>query len=209
MIKDTKTNIKINYDKKMLESIKKLDGQKERLLLHVCCAPCSSAVLERLAPYFLTSVYFYNPNMDNIEEFTHRALEEQRFIKQSGLAEETIIVPYRHEEYIEKISGLENELEGGRRCERCFRLRLENTAKYAREHNFSWFTTTLTISPYKNAPLLNKIGVEIAEKYGINYLESDFKKRSGYLRSIELSKQYGLYRQNYCGCEFSLREEET
>lgn len=200
---------KINYDKKMQESIEKLNGEKTKLLLHVCCAPCSSSVLERLAPYFAISVYFYNPNMDREEEFTHRALEEQRFIKQSGLAEEVIIVPYRHEEYLEKVRGLENEPEGGGRCEQCFRLRLESAASYAKEHGFKWFTTTLTLSPYKNAPLLNKIGIETAEKYSINYLESDFKKRNGYLRSIELSRQYSLYRQNYCGCEFSLRNDET
>ncbi|MDO5022202.1 MAG: epoxyqueuosine reductase QueH [Eubacteriales bacterium] len=200
--------MKINYDKKMQESIENLNSTKEKLLLHVCCAPCSSAVLERLKPYFLTSVYFYNPNMDTEDEFNRRAKEAERFITKSGLAEECVIIPYRHEEYLSKINGLESEPEGGGRCERCFRLRLENAARYAKEHGFLWFTTTLTISPHKNADLLNELGKEIAETYGVNYLESDFKKRNGYLRSIELAKEYELYRQDYCGCEFSLRAKE-
>ena len=166
---------KINYQKELDRVIDKITGEGKvpKLLLHVCCAPCSSYCLEYLSKYFDITVYFYNPNISFAVEY---------------------------------VKGLENEPEGGKRCEKCFRLRLESSARYAKERGFDYFTTTLTISPLKNAQLLNSIGSELAEKYGVPWLYSDFKKREGYKRSIILSKEYDLYRQNYCGCVFSKRD---
>lgn len=182
---------------------------RPRLLLHSCCAPCSSYVLEYLSRFFEITVYYYNPNIYPPEEFYKRSAEQARFTDEflNGT------VPVVREAYDDKafysaVSGLEKEKEGGERCQACFALRLEKTAKYAKEHGFSYFTTTLSISPHKNAALLNTIGGEIAEKYGVSYLFSDFKKKNGYLRSCTLSKEYGIYRQDYCGCVFSMREAE-
>lgn len=199
---------KINYQQAMETIVAGLTG-RPRLLLHVCCAPCSSAVLEKLHPHFAVTVYFDNPNMDTEEEFARRAKEEQRFVAETGLADQVVVVPYAPERYMEAVRGLETEKEGGARCVACFRLRLFNAARYAKEHGFDFFTTTLTISPLKNAGLLNRIGEEAAQETGARFLPGDFKKKEGYKRSIELSKAHGLYRQDYCGCVFSRREREN
>ena len=191
---------KVNYDKLMTEFLKEHGGKT--LLLHSCCAPCSSYCLEEVAPHLKTTVFYYNPNLDSYEEYDKRKSEQKRLLSETGLAE-FLDCDYLHEEFEEIAKGYENEKEGGARCERCFRLRLERTAKAAKEHGFFAFGTTLTVSPLKNAQLINKLGFEIAERVGIQYMPSDFKKRGGYLRSIELSKEHKLYRQNYCGCEYS------
>ena len=179
----------------------------ETLLLHSCCAPCSSYCLEQVAPHLKTTVFYNNPNLDSVEEYEKRKSEQKRLLAETGLAD-FLDCDYLHEEVEEIAKGYENAKEGGARCERCFRLRLERTAKTAKENGFFAFGTTLTVSPLKNAELINKIGFEIAEKYGVQYMPSDFKKRGGYLRSIELSKEHDLYRQNYCGCEYSKNSEE-
>ena len=191
---------KVNYDKLMTEFLKGHGGEK--LLLHSCCAPCSSYCLEEVAPFVKTTVFYYNPNLDSREEYEKRKSEQKRLLHETGLAD-FLDCDYLHEEFEKIASGYESEKEGGARCERCFRLRLERTAHEAKEHGYSCFGTTLTVSPLKNAEFINRLGLEIAERIGINYMPSDFKKRGGYLRSIELSKEHGLYRQNYCGCEYS------
>ena len=196
--------MKTNYDKIMQESISRLD-KRERLLLHACCAPCSSAVLERLSPHFDITLFFYNPNMDGEEEYNKRASELIRLVKETGNAASVIIPPFEPLEYQCIVKGLENEKEGGLRCHACYRLRLKKTAEYAKEHGFEKFTTTLSISPHKNADIINSIGLELEKEISIPFLVADFKKRGGFKRSIELSKQYGLYRQNYCGCVYSKR----
>lgn len=201
---------KINYQKELdrvIDKIKK-EGRVPKLLLHVCCAPCSSYCLEYLSKYFDISVYFYNPNISIANEYNYRLSEEKRLVSLMPFEYPVKVVEgeYLPKDYFEYVKGLENEPEGGKRCEKCFRLRLESSARYAKEHGFDYFTTTLTISPLKNAQLLNSIGSELAEKYGVPWLYSDFKKREGYKRSIILSKEYDLYRQNYCGCVFSKRD---
>ena len=180
-------------------------GVTPRLLLHVCCAPCSSYCLEYLSDYFAISVYFYNPNITAAQEYAYRLSEEERYISLRDFKNPVVMVvsEYNTRDFFDAVKGLEKEPEGGKRCEKCFRLRLEATAKKAKELGFDCFTTTLTISPLKNAALLNEIGFEMGEKYGVAWLPSDFKKREGYKRSIVLSKEYNLYRQNYCGCVFS------
>jgi len=196
--------MKTNYDKIMQDSISRL-SKRERLLLHACCAPCSSAVLERLSPHFDITLFFYNPNMDGEEEYNKRASELIRLVKETGNAANVIIPPFEPLEYQCIVKGLEKEREGGIRCHACYRLRLKKTAEYAKEHGFEKFTTTLSISPHKNADIINSIGLELEKEIGIPFLVADFKKRGGFKRSIELSKQYGLYRQNYCGCVYSKR----
>ncbi|MBE5737768.1 MAG: epoxyqueuosine reductase QueH [Clostridiales bacterium] len=191
---------KINYDKLMTEIVSGLE-KKEKLLLHSCCAPCSTACIERLEKNFNLTIYYYNPNMDSQEEFLLRRAEQQKYCQNKNI--EVILEEYLSEQYQEVVVGLENEPEGGKRCEKCFYLRLDKTAQKAKEFGFTYFATTLTVSPLKNAELINEIGYKIAKKHGVNYLPTDFKKQGGYLRSIELSKQNQLYRQNYCGCEFS------
>ena len=180
-------------------------GVTPRLLLHVCCAPCSSYCLEYLSDYFAISVYYYNPNITAAQEYAYRLSEEERYISLRDFKNPVAMVvsEYNTRDFFDAVKGLEKEPEGGKRCEKCFRLRLEATAKKAKELGFDCFTTTLTISPLKNAALLNEIGFEMGEKYGVAWLPSDFKKREGYKRSIVLSKEYNLYRQNYCGCVFS------
>ena len=190
----------INYDKLMTEFLKEHGG--ETLLLHSCCAPCSSYCLEQVAPHLITTVFYYNPNLDSREEYEKRKSEQKRLLAETGLAD-FLDCDYLHEDFEEIARGYENAKEGGARCERCFRLRLEHTARAAKAHGYFAFGTTLTVSPLKNAEIINKLGFEIAEKYGVQYMPSDFKKRGGYLRSIELSKEHSLYRQNYCGCEYS------
>lgn len=183
-----------------------LNGEKRKLLLHACCAPCSSACLERLKEYFDITVLFYNPNIAG-EEYYKRKSELERFLSVTGWA---TIADCTHDEseYYTAVKGFENYAEGGERCARCFKLRLEHCAKEAKEKGYDFFTTTLTISPLKNAEVINNIGKEAAEKYGAQWLPCDFKKCDGYLRSIRLSEEYGLYRQNYCGCTFSRKELE-
>ncbi len=197
---------KIDYNKEMKNIISKLNN-KPKLLLHSCCAPCSSSVLMRLVDFFDITVFFYNPNMDTLIEYEKRKNEEINLIKKLNdefdFNIKIISLDYLNEEYIDKIKGLENELEGGARCKVCFNLRLEKTVKFAKENGFHYFTTTLSVSPYKNAKILNEIGLTLEDKYKVKYLVSDFKKEDGYKKSIELSKKYNLYRQDYCGCEFS------
>ena len=202
---------KVQYDKNLQALIDSLtaQGKRLRLLLHCCCAPCSTAVLQRLNECFDISVYYYNPNIDSLEEHNLRARELEHFVGESGLAKECIIIPYEPKVYFEAIHSLEKEPEGGLRCEVCFALRLRHAAKYAALHQFDYFTTTLTISPMKSAPLLNRLGEQVASEEGTSFLCSDFKKRGGYLLSTQLSKEYGIYRQDYCGCIFSKSSRET
>nr|WP_302118940.1 epoxyqueuosine reductase QueH [uncultured Ruminococcus sp.] len=201
---------KINYQKELDRVIDKItkEGRVPKLLLHVCCAPCSSYCLEYLSKYFDITVYFYNPNISIANEYNYRLSEEKRLVSLMPFEYPVKVVEgeYLPKDYFEYVKGLENEPEGGKRCEKCFRLRLESSARYAKEHGFDYFTTTLTISPLKNAQLLNSIGEELANQYDVPWLYSDFKKREGYKRSIILSKEYDLYRQNYCGCVFSKRD---
>lgn len=196
---------KVDYNKQMEQTISEFSGVKPKLLLHSCCAPCSSSVIERLKDFFDITVYYYNPNLDGIEEFTLRANEQKRLCDIFGVS--YIEEEYDAKEFLAKIEGLENELEGGSRCVKCFNLRLNKTAKKAKEKGFDYFATTLTVSPLKNANLLNAIGVSLEKEIGIKYLVSDFKKKNGYKRSIELSNEHNLYRQNYCGCAFSKNRE--
>ena len=200
---------KRNYQKEMERITKSFaPGDKPRLLLHSCCAPCSSAVLETVAPYFALTVYYYNPNIAPREEYQKRVEDQKRLLLQMPLPGPVDFLegPYEPDCFLQAVKGLEMVPEGGARCEKCFRLRLQKAAEAAKEGGFDFFTTTLTVSPLKNAPLLNQIGEEMAAKYGVRWLPSDFKKKEGYKRSITLSHQYGLYRQDYCGCAFSKRE---
>ena len=198
---------KINYQKE-LDRVIEQNSREDKipsLLLHVCCAPCSSYCLEYLSNYFDITVYYYNPNISIKEEYTHRLNEEKRLVSEMPFKNSVKIIEgsYDPQEFFDAVKGLENEPEGGKRCEECFKLRLSSSAKLAADLGFDYFTTTLTISPLKNAGLLNAIGAQEAQRYGVNWLYSDFKKREGYKRSIELSREYDLYRQNYCGCVFS------
>ena len=196
--------MKENYEQKMLSQISKIE-KGTKLLLHSCCAPCSSACLERLKDHFSITVLYYNPNIGSEEEDQKRKAEQIRLLKETGWAE-IIDCDYDKGAFDEMVKGYENEPERGKRCYLCYKLRLEKTGKTAKEKGFDYFATTLTLSPLKNTAWLNEIGEEVAGRYGVNYLFSDFKKKGGYLRSIELSKEYGLYRQDFCGCEFSKRK---
>ncbi len=199
----------MNYNlecEKILDTID-LD-HKPTLLLHSCCAPCSSAVLERISKYFSITILFYNPNITDYEEYLKRKEELKRFIKDVNYQIEIMDCDYEKEKFIELALGLEDKKEGDIRCYKCYKLRLEKTAIVAKENNFDYFTTTLSISPYKNSNWLNEIGEELATKYNINYLYADFKKKNGYKRSIELSNIYHLYRQDYCGCIYSKVERD-
>lgn len=180
-------------------------GNVPSLLLHSCCAPCSSACIEKLADYFHITVFYYNPNIENQEEYDKRANEQRRLIEQMPTKYPVHFIEgaYEPERFLEMVRGHEKEAEGGSRCELCFRMRLTMTATVAKEQKMDCFTTTLTISPLKNATLINRLMEELAKVHEIQYLASDFKKKEGYKRSIELSKEYNLYRQNYCGCMFS------
>lgn len=202
--------MKTNYQKVLDETINSLEKRNKvpHLLLHSCCAPCSSYVLEYLSNYFFITIYYYNPNISPKEEFTKRALEQIKLIESlnTKYPVKYVIANYNNEEFEKEIRGLELEKEGGSRCFKCYRLRLEKTCQYAKTHHFDYFTTTLSISPYKNSDKLNEIGIELEKKYDINYLCADFKKKDGYKRSIELSKKYNLYRQDYCGCIYSKRK---
>lgn len=196
-------NYQIMMDK-TIDEIKK-NNIKPSLLLHACCAPCSSYVLECLSKYFDITILFYNPNISPFEEFKKRYNELDKLIKEMDNISSVKLVQngYRNEEFESIVNGLTNEKEGGKRCYRCYELRLRETVLYAKEHNFDYFTTTLSISPYKNAKWLNEIGELLSNEYNVKYLYADFKKKNGYKRSIELSKIYNLYRQDYCGCIYS------
>lgn len=198
---------RVNYQKELDNLIEKisLEGKTPALLLHVCCAPCSSYVLEYLTKYFKITALFYNPNISTNEEYRHRADELIRFVKEKKFENpvEVIIDDYIPEQFYEMVKGMEDAKEGGIRCFSCYALRLNRTAQKAKEEGFDYFTTTLSISPLKNSDKLNEIGKKLEEMYGIKYLFSDFKKKNGYKRSVELSKEYNLYRQNFCGCKFS------
>ena len=199
-----------NYQKeleKIIEENQK-QGKIPRLFLHSCCAPCSSYVLEYLSRYFEITDFFYNPNIFPREEYEKRTEELKRLIEEMPLVHKPVFVEGRYcpEEFFEMAKGLEQAPEGGERCFHCYRMRLEETARMAAEGGYDYFATTLTISPLKNARWLNDIGCRLAGQYGIPYLVSDFKKKNGYKRSVELSALYGLYRQDYCGCVYSRAE---
>ena len=200
----------MNYQKKLDELIERLkkEGEKPTLLLHACCAPCSSYCLEYLSKHFDITVLFYNPNIETEGEYNKRVSELVRFIDECRSIEgvKLEILDYDNSEFYELVEGMEDEKEGGARCFKCYELRLKKTAEFAKEKHFKYITTTLTISPHKNSEKINEIGVRVADEYGIKYLLSDFKKNDGFKRSLELSKEYDLYRQNFCGCEFSKRE---
>jgi len=203
---------KRNYQKELEKLIEKQqrDGQKPSLLLHSCCAPCSSYVLEYLAPYFNICDFYYNPNISPKQEYEDRKEELVRLIREMGLSTEVSFLEgtYQPEDFFAMAKGLEDLPEGGERCFKCYEMRLRESAKIAAAQGAEYFATTLTISPLKNAQKLNEIGERLAEEYGVKYLPSDFKKKNGYKRSVELSAQYELYRQNYCGCVFSKMQAE-
>lgn len=202
---------KINYQKELEKLLAQVEAEQRvpTLLIHSCCAPCSSYVLEYLSEYFKITVFYYNPNIYPESEYTKRIAEQQKLIRDmkfrypvSFLAGE-----YDKEKFYEMAAGMEDLKEGGARCMKCYELRLSEAARQAVAGGFEYFTTTLSISPMKNAQKLNEIGLRVGEECGVKYLVSDFKKKNGYKRSIELSKEYGLYRQDYCGCEFSMRHD--
>ena len=218
---------RINYQKELEKLLASLEaerisgnGKKKRLLLHACCAPCSSYVLEYLREKFEITVLYYNPNITEREEYEKRSAELKRLVRQMNEESQTdpaafppgfLLVEdgeWEPQRFFEVSKGLENLPEGGERCFRCYELRLRETARIAAERGFDYFTTTLTISPLKNAEKLNEIGARMAEEYGVAFLPSDFKKKNGYKRSVELSEKYGLYRQDYCGCIFSRAERD-
>ena len=194
-------NINYNAEMEKIFSAIKKSGEKPALLLHACCAPCSSACLMRVKDIFDTAVYYYNPNIDGEEEFYKRAGEQERLCKAFGI--KVLVEKYEPREFYAAAKGLEDQPEGGKRCEKCFYLRLKKTAEKAKAEGFDYFATTLTLSPLKNAALLNEIGQKAAMETGVKWLPSDFKKRGGCQLSVRLSGEYGLYRQNYCGCVFS------
>lgn len=204
-LKDLVKNMKINYDELMMDEIKKLDGKKT-LLMHSCCGPCSTACIERLKDYFDITVIYYNPNIEPHDEYLHRKNVQKSVLDRLGI--KYMEDDYDNESYRELTKSLASEPEGGKRCAVCFGMRLKHTALRAKENNFDYFTTTLTVSPHKNSQLINKIGISVGDYYKVKFLVADFKKRDGYKRSIELSKEYDLYRQNYCGCLYSKNENE-
>lgn len=191
----------MNYNNEMKEIINSMDKKNNKLLLHSCCGPCSSSVIERLKDYFDITVLYYNPNIEPKEEYDKRKSEQLKLLNILNIKH--MDIDYLNEEYHDKVKGYEQEPENGLRCTLCFELRLEKTAKLALENNFDYFSTTLTVSPHKNSKLINEIGLKLQDKYNIKFLVSDFKKEEGYKRSIELSKKYDLYRQDYCGCLYS------
>ncbi len=198
----------VNYQRKLDALLENIPENPPKLLLHCCCAPCSSYVLEYLSRFFEITCFFYNPNISPAEEYEKRAEELRRLIEEQPHDNfvNLIVEKYNPEEFLTAVKGFENIKEGGERCFKCYRLRLEAAAKYAKEYNFDYFCSTLSISPLKNAQKLNEIGEELSKIYNVAYLPNDFKKNDGYKRSIELSAEYNLYRQDYCGCVFSKRE---
>ncbi len=204
--------MKENYQKKLDEliALNQKNNTIPSLLLHSCCAPCSSYCIEYLSQYFDITLYFYNPNISYKEEFAKRADELTRLINSMPLTRKVnlVIENFEPDEFYQIAKGLEKEPERGARCEKCFYLRLDKSAQYAKAHNYDYFSTTLSISPHKDAQLLNEIGAKISSIYKVDYLFSDFKKKNGYKRSIDLSNEYNLYRQNYCGCVYSKQASE-
>ena len=202
----------MNNQKELDKTLEKLTKEERvpKLLLHSCCAPCSSYVLEYLSQYFEITVFYYNPNIYPESEYTKRIWEQQKLIDELPAKHPISFMagPYDKERFYEMASGLEHVKEGGARCMKCYELRLREAAKIAKNAGFDYFTTTLSISPLKKAERLNEIGQRLGEEYEVEYLLSDFKKKNGYKRSIELSKIYGLYRQDYCGCEFSMENRD-
>lgn len=200
---------KVNYQKQLDSIIENLQNAPT-LLLHSCCAPCSSHCIEYLSKYFNITVLYYNPNIYPEAEYEKRKAEQKRLISEmkTKYPVNMLDCDFESDKFYSAVKGLENCREGGERCFVCYRLRLEKTALETKNNGFDYFTTTLTISPLKNAQKINEIGGQLSSEYGVKFLPSDFKKREGYKRSIELSREYGLYRQNYCGCVFS-RQENT
>ena len=198
-----------NYQLKLDKEIESLHGERPELLLHSCCGPCSSYVLEYLTQYYKVTLLWYNPNIWPPEENDKRLHYQRKIINALGLKEDvSIVIPdYDHDRYLQMVSGLESEPEGGLRCTECFRMRLKEAAEAAERLGIGLYCTTLTVSPHKNAEKINTLGEEIGREHGVRFLPSDFKKRNGYKRSIELSREYDLYRQDYCGCEFAWRGE--
>lgn len=199
----------MNFQKLLEEEINKIkdNNKKPKLLLHACCGPCSSYVIEYLSNYFDITIYYYNPNIYPEDEYLRRLNELIKFIKKFNDKITVIEEKYNTKEYYDKIKGLENLGERSKRCYNCYKFRMDKAAIYAKHNNYDYFTTTLSISPYKNAEWLNEIGKNLETKYNINYLYADFKKKNGYKRSLELSKEYKLYRQEYCGCVYSYQEK--
>ena len=195
--------LKRNYQIEMEEEIARLNGRRPRLLLHSCCGPCSSAVLERLNEAFALTLFYYNPNIEPEEEYLHRLSEQKRLLSLLPFQTEFLPCDWENGRFRAFTESMAHLPEGGERCHACFALRLEKTAQTARDGGFEYFTTTLSVSPHKDAEAVNHIGLAAGEKYGVKYLIADFKKKNGYLRSLELSKEYDLYRQDYCGCLFS------
>ncbi|HIT90948.1 MAG TPA: epoxyqueuosine reductase QueH [Candidatus Merdenecus merdavium] len=202
----------INYQKELEKLLNQLKNNKEvpTLFIHSCCAPCSSYVLEYLSEYFKITVFYYNPNIYPAEEYHKRVKEQEDLIGKMSpkYPVEFLAGTYEPSKFYHAIKGMEHMKEGSQRCYSCYELRLRESAVIAKELEFDYFTTTLSISPMKNAAKLNEIGSQLEEEYGVKYLHSDFKKRNGYKRSIELSNDYGLYRQDYCGCVFSKKERQ-
>ncbi len=196
----------MNYNEEMNKIIKELD-YKPKLLLHSCCAPCSTTCIERLKDHFDITILYYNPNIEPYEEYEKRKQEQIRIIKQYNI--NYLDCDYDNNVFHEMSTGLEKVPERGIRCHKCYRLRLDYTAKLGKTNNFEYFATTLTVSPYKLTNIINEIGYDLERHYNIKYLPSDFKKENGYKKSIELSNKYGLYRQNYCGCIYSRKGEEN
>lgn len=204
--------MKINYEILMEQQLKEIEktGIKPKLLLHSCCAPCSSAILEFLQNYFDITVYFYNPNITFEEEYYKRLNEQREYHEKRGYSIKVIEGNYNpKEDFFKQVKGLEDRREGGERCFKCYTLRMEATVQKAKELGFDYFSTVLSISPLKNAQWINEIGEKLSEKYGIKFLNGDFKKKNRYLRSTEISREYKLYRQDYCGCVFSKMEREA
>ena len=196
---------RINYQQQMEGVLRALDeaGQRPRLLLHACCAPCSSATLERLADHFDVTILYYNPNIYPPEEYRRRETELERFVRDAGYRFPVVELPYDPQAFYAAVQGLEQEPEKGARCTVCYRLRLEQTARYAAQNGFAWFCTTLSISPLKDPVRINALGQELGAQYGVRFLPSEFRKKDGYKRSLQLSAEYGLYRHDYCGCVIS------
>ena len=204
---------KINYQVILDKLIDKISNENivPTLLIHSCCAPCSSYVLEYLSNYFKITVVYYNPNIFPVEEYEYRIKEQRRLIESMKVINPVDFIPteYTPQDFYSVVEGFEKEPEGGKRCCECFKVRLKHAANLAKENKFDYFTTTLSISPLKNSQVLNSLGKEIGEEVGVEYLLSDFKKKNGYKRSVELSEEYDLYRQNYCGCIYSKNEREV
>ena len=203
----------VNYQKELEKIIEShaANGELPTLFLHSCCAPCSSYVLEYLSEFFKITVFYYNPNIYPDDEYYKRVLEQKEFISRLPAKNKIDFIEgnFDKERFYDMAKGLENVREGGERCFNCYELRLGEAAKMARELKMDYFTTTLSISPLKNSQKLNEIGLRLADEYKVKYLVSDFKKKNGYVRSVELSKEYNIYRQDYCGCVFSKKEREN